>query len=101
MDIQIKGTKIELTPAIEQAVNEKIGGLSKYFDNIIGCEVEVGKTTEHHHKGDIFFTEINLEVPKKVIRAVAQTDDLYKSINEAKEKMKVEIMKYKEMLRGE
>jgi putative sigma-54 modulation protein len=100
MNIQIKSTKMELTPAIETYVNEKIGGLSKYFDNIIGCEVEVGKTTEHHHKGDIFRAEINLEVPKKIIRAVAETDDLYKSIGEAKEKLKVEIIKYKDMLRG-
>ena len=100
MDIKIKGTKMELTPAIEIYATEKIGGLSKYFDNIIGCEVEVGKTTEHHHKGDIFRAEINLEVPRKVIRAVVETDDLYKAINEAKEKMKEEIIKYKETLRG-
>lgn len=99
MNISIKTTKIELTPGIEAAINDKIGGLAKYFDNIIGCEVEVGKTTEHHHKGDIFRAEVNLSVPKKIIRAEAETDDLYKSINEAKDKMKVEIMKYKETLR--
>ncbi|MFA6593862.1 MAG: ribosome-associated translation inhibitor RaiA [Candidatus Buchananbacteria bacterium] len=99
MNISIKTTRIELTPGIETAINDKIGGLAKYFDNIIGCEVEVGKTTEHHHKGEIFRAEVNLEVPKKVIRAEAESDDLYKSINEVKDKMKVEIMKYKETLR--
>jgi ribosomal subunit interface protein len=101
MNIQIKATKMELTPAIEAVVKEKFNGLSKYFDNIIGCEVEVGKTTEHHHKGDIFRAEVNLEVPKKVLRAVSETDDLYKSINEVKDKIKGELMKYKEMMRGE
>ncbi len=101
MDIKIKATKIELTPAIEIAVNEKFSGLEKYFDNIIGCEVEVAKTTAHHHKGDIFRAEINLQVPKKIIRAEAETDDLYKSINEAKDKIKTELLKYKETLRGE
>lgn len=99
MDIKIKATKMELTPAIEAAVNEKFGGLDKYFDNIIGCEVEVGKTTNHHNKGDIFRTEVNLEVPQKLIRAEAETDDLYKSMTEAKDKIKVELIKYKEMLR--
>lgn len=98
MDIKIKTTKMELTPAIEAAINEKIGGLDKYFGNIIGCEVEVGKTTNHHNKGDIFRAEVNLEVPKKVIRAEAETDDLYKALTEAKDKLKVEIIKYKEML---
>lgn len=101
MDIKIKATKMELTPSIESSINDKIGGLEKYFDNIIGCEVEVGRTTNHHYKGDVFIAEVNLEVPKKVIRASAETDDLLKSINEVKDKMKVEITKYKEMLRGD
>lgn len=99
MNIKIKGTKMELTPAIEAAINDKFGGLDKYFDNIIGCEVEVGKTSNHHNKGDVFRAEVNLEVPKKVIRAEAETDDLYKSLTEVKDKLKIEIIKYKEMLR--
>jgi len=101
MDIRIKATKIELTPEIEASIQDKIGGLEKYFDNIIGCEVEVGKTTNHHRKGEIFFAEANLEVPKTVIRASAETEDLLKSLNEVKDKMKIEIVKYKDALRGE
>ena len=96
MDIKIKASKIELTEAIEAAINEKLGGLDKYFDNIIGIEVEVGKTTAHHHKGDVFRAEANLEVPQKMIRAEAETDDLYKSLTEIKDKLKIELVKYKE-----
>jgi ribosomal subunit interface protein len=99
MDIKIKATKMEMTPALEQAVNEKFGNLDKYFDNIIGCEVEIGKTTAHHHKGDVFRAEVNLEVPKKIIRAEAETDDLYKAMTEVKDKLKIELVKYKEMMR--
>ena len=98
MNIKIKSSLLELTPSIEEAINEKIGSLEKYFDNIIVCEVEVGKTTEHHHKGDIFKAEVNLEVPGKILRAEAVTDDLYKSIGEARSKLKMEIVKYKETL---
>lgn len=101
MEIKIKGTMIELTPAIEAAVQEKIGGLEKYFDNIIGCEVEVGRTTMHHQKGDVFMAEVNLEVPKTLLRASAEAEDLYQAINDARDKMKQEITKYKEMMRGE
>lgn len=99
MDIKIKAGKLELTPAIEAAIAEKFSGLDKYFNNIIGCEVEVGRTTNHHSKGDVFWAEVNLEVPRKIIRAEAETDDLYKSLTEVKDKLKVEIIKYKEMLR--
>jgi len=101
MDIKIKATMFELTPAIEAAVQDKIGGLEKYFDNIIGCEVEVGRTTNHHKKGDVFYAEVNLEVPKTIIRASADTDDLMKSLTKVKDKMKIEITKYKETMRGE
>jgi ribosomal subunit interface protein len=98
MNINIKTTLIDLTPSIEEAINEKIGGLEKYFDNIIVCDVEVGKTSEHHHKGDIYKAEVNLEVPGKILRATVVTDDLYKSINEVRDTLKLEITKYKETL---
>ena len=101
MLIKIKATKMELTPAIENYIQEKIGGLEKYFDNIIGAEVEVGLTSGHHNKGDIFHAEVNLEVPKKILRAEVELDDLYKAIAAAKDVMKNEIVKYKETLRGE
>lgn len=96
MDIKIKATKIDLTESIESAIQEKIGGLAKYFDNIIGCEVEVGRTTSHHKKGDVYLAEVNLIVPKSILRASAETDDLFKSLNEVKDKLKNEIIKYKE-----
>jgi len=99
MQINIKATKIELTPAIEAAVREKIEGMQKYFDNIIEADVEVGITTAHHHKGNIFRAEANLSVPNKVIRASAETDDLYKSITGMKDKLKTELIKYKDQLR--
>lgn len=96
MEIKIKATKIELTEAIETAIKEKFGNLDKYYHNIINIDVEVGKTTAHHHKGDFFRAEVNLKIPKKIIRAEAETDDLYKSLTEVKEKLKVELVKYKE-----
>jgi len=96
MDIRIKATKMEMTKAIESAVKEKVGSLEKYFDKIISIDVEVGKTAKHHHKGDFFRAEINVQVPKKMLRAEAETDDLYKSINEVRDRIKLEITKYKE-----
>ncbi len=97
MRITIKATQMELTPAIEARVKEKILGLLKYFPNIIEADVEVGVTTHHHLKGNIFRAEANLSVPRKIIRAVAETDDLYKSITKVKDKLKIELVKYKEM----
>jgi putative sigma-54 modulation protein len=101
MKIDIKGTNMELTEAIKDYVNEKIGGLEKFFDNIIEAKVEVGKTSNHHQKGDVFRAEVNLDVPEKyVLRAEAVREDLYMAINEVKDDLQRQIKKYKEKIRG-
>lgn len=99
MKISIKGTKIDLTDAIKDSVNEKIGNLSKYFDNILEAHVEVGKTTNHHQKGEVFFCEADLRVPGKVLRSREEKKDLYMAINEVKNVLQREIKQYKELMR--
>ncbi len=96
MKINIKATNAKLTPAAHEMINEKIGGLDKYYDNIIEANVEIGLTSFHHRSGDIFRAEVNLVVPKTVLRAEAETDNIEKSINEVRDKMKQELTKYKE-----
>ena len=101
MQIDIKGTNLELTEAIKDYVNEKIGGLEKFFDQILEARVDVGLTTKHHQKGNIFRAEVNLEVPQKhIIRAEAEREDLYMAINEVKDELQRQIKKYKEKMRG-
>lgn len=98
MPLNIKSTNMDLTAAIKQYVNEKAGEFEKYFNNIQQIDVEVGKTRAGQQKGNIFFCEINLSVPGKLLRYRKETDDLYKSINESRKGIKIEIKKYKERL---
>jgi putative sigma-54 modulation protein len=101
MQIDIKGTNMELTDAIKDYVNEKVGSLEKFFDQALIARVDVGMTSKHHQKGDVFRAEINLEVPQiKLLRAESVRDDLYVAINEAKEELERQIKKYKEKMRG-
>lgn len=86
---------MDLTPAIKDYVFDKVGSLDKFFDRVDQADVEVGKTTNHHQKGDVFFCEINLSVPKTLLRAREELDDLYKAINKAKDRMQRELKKYK------
>jgi len=88
---------MELTQAIKDYVNEKIGGLEKYYDGILVARVDVGLTSKHHQKGDIFRAEVNLEVPQKhVLRSEATREDLYMAINQVKDELKRQIKKFKE-----
>jgi ribosomal subunit interface protein len=62
INIKIRSTNFDLTPAIEDYVSKKILSLQKYLDendNVL-CEVELGKTTGHHKTGDIFKAEVNI-----------------------------------------
>lgn len=96
MKVNIKATNAKLNPEAREIIEEKVTGLMKYYGNIIEANVEVGITTFHHQKGDIYRAEVNLVVPRTTLRAEAETDDIAKSMNEVRDKLKVELIKYKE-----
>ena len=58
--------------------------------------MEIGINSRHHNKGNIYKAVVNLAVPKKILRASAETNDITKSMNDVKNKLKVELIKYKE-----
>lgn len=98
MQIKIKATKIELTDAIKNFTQEKIDMLEKYLGSVvpINCDVEVGLTSNHHNKGEIFRCEVNLQLPGELIRVEKEESDLYKAIDNVKNHLIVSIKKYKE-----
>ena len=90
MKINIKTTNIELTEALSDYVDQKIGQMEKFIepnDDSVLCDVEIGTTTKHHQSGKIFRAEINLRVSGKNFRAVSEKEDLYVAINDAKEEI--------------
>lgn len=99
MKINIKALNLDLTPALNQFIEEKIGSLSKFLKNYeaeedVPIRIEVARTTRHHHSGDVFRTEINLDLPSKMLRSVAEREDVRFAINEAKDNLQQEIKKY-------
>ncbi len=90
MKTNIKTTGIDLSDALSSYVDEKITQIEKVIDmtdESVFCEIEIGKTTKHHQSGEIFKAEINLHTAGKEYRAVAEKEDLYSAINEAKEQV--------------
>ncbi len=90
MEINIKATGIELTPAIREYLETKIASLGKFLDfdsgNVL-VEVEIGRVTEHHRSGEVFKTEINLTVAGELTRVDAIEADLYAAIDKAKDEL--------------
>ena len=83
MRILIKATNIELTPEIKEYTAEKINSLDKYFNNIIEAKVEIGINSARHQKGEIFFCEVNIAVPNRLLR-VKKTEKKLQSKNQRK-----------------
>ena len=119
MNINITGKNMDLTEAIKGYVQDKVSALTKLAKNSGSeplAEVEVGKISQHHNKGDVFRTEINLSVGGVFLRAESIKDDLYASVDEAQSGMMRELRarktkdeslfrrgaaKIKKLLRGE
>jgi putative sigma-54 modulation protein len=101
MQIQIKATKIELTDAIRDYIQKKCDMLEKYLGEVpvINCHFEVGLAVGGQHSGEIYMAEMNLDVPKKLLRVEKTEADLYKAIDKVKDHMEQEIISYKEKQR--
>ncbi|MFH1564822.1 MAG: ribosome-associated translation inhibitor RaiA [bacterium] len=99
MKTNIKGEKLELTQSIEDYLQKKIDSLEKFLnvddDSLIAYAI-AGKTTTHHAKGNYFRAEIKIKTPRKDFFARVEKDDLYAAIDEAKDILKRDIIKYKE-----
>jgi putative sigma-54 modulation protein len=100
MRVNLKGTNFDLTDEVKSQVNEKLGGLDKYFANIQQIDVEVGLTRRGQQKGKIYFCEVNVSVPRKLLRYRVESENVSRAVTEAKKGIQLEIKKYKEMLVG-
>ncbi|MFA6106822.1 MAG: ribosome-associated translation inhibitor RaiA [Patescibacteria group bacterium] len=97
MNIQIKATKIKLTPEIKEYVQKKMDMLDKYLGNFkpTNCDVEIGLAVGGQLNGRIYRTEVNLKLPGELIRVEKTEKDILKSIDKVKDHLRMAIQKYK------
>ena len=100
MNISIYAKNIELTGAIRSYVEDKISSLTKFIrPSSIGvseAKVEIGKPSERHKTGPVFYAEVNLKVGGEILRATAKQADLYAAVDEIREELENQIKKNKE-----
>lgn len=96
--VEFNGTNLELTEAIKNHATEKLGRIATMLDGVEPADtrLDLGKTSHHHNKGDIFRAEINLQIPGTVLRAESERDDLYSAIDEAVDHLRAQVVKWKE-----
>ncbi|MDQ0339922.1 putative sigma-54 modulation protein [Caldalkalibacillus uzonensis] len=91
MKFNIRGENIEVTPALRDYVEKKVGRLERYFQEDITSDVYVTlKVTRDQHS-----VEVTIPMPKLLLRAEEKSLDMYASIDLVVEKLERQIRKYK------
>lgn len=96
MNINLRSSGLELTPAIHQYVEEKFSSLEKYMGNIMQIDVVVGQDTKHHQKGEIYSCSVSIDLPKDLLKVERTAEDLYKAIDKVKDHLRETLAQYKE-----
>lgn len=98
MVINIRAVGIDLTPSIRQYVEDKMESLEKFEDRILQVDVDIGKNTGHHQKGEVFICSANVEVPGDLIKVEKTTESLYKAIDKVKDHLRETLAQRKEKM---
>ena len=101
MKIDIKATNLEVTPALAEFIDEKIGSLDRFIRGaekggdgehgtyFVEAYVEVARDTKHHKHGEEFKAEVNLKIGGRVLRAERSEWDVRAAIDGVREELKM------------
>ncbi len=79
---------MELTGAISDYINKRLESVQKFSkDGVVSGYVEVGKTTNHHNKGEFFKAEFDLMINGVRYFASSEKDNLYVAIDDGREEI--------------
>ena len=91
----ISGRDIETTEALKDYAKEKVGKISKYFDDdtVIEAQISLHVESERH------MVEVTMFVDGLTLRAETETGDMYASIDGVADKLARQVRKYKSKIR--
>jgi len=87
--IVVRGKNFEVTKALREWVEKKVGKIEKYFDNVKEAQVTLVVTRDRHR------AEVTIPLDGIVIRGEEETGDMYASIDMVIDKIEKQVQKYK------
>ena len=94
MKINLTGHHVDLTPALQAYVNDKLERLGRHFDQVIDAHV-VLTVEKLRHKA-----EATLYVSGNTIHAVAVEPDMYAAVDGLIDKLDRQVVRHKEKLKN-
>lgn len=91
MKFNIRGSKVKVTPAIKNYIEEKIGRLDKYLEN----SEDITANVVIRVRGKDMIAEVTIPVKKAILRGEESHTDLYAAIDLVSEKIESQIRKNK------
>lgn len=88
----VRGENIEVTPAIRNYVEKKVGKIEKYFDEVPEASAHVNLKVYSDRNAK---AEVTIPLPNLVLRAEETSPDLYGSIDLVTDKLERQMRKYK------
>lgn len=85
----IRGKNVEITPALKDYVEKRIGKITRYFDAVGEISVLLSVVKERH------MVEVTVPVQGVLLRGEEATQDMYASIDLVIEKLERQIHKHK------
>ncbi len=100
MNISITSRHFKAEPALKTYAENKVSKLHRFFDGVVHCDVVF--LNEHSKpNGTDKMVEIKLSVHDKVLKAVETTDDYFKAVDKAIDKLETQLVKFKQKIRHE
>lgn len=99
MKIKIKAKKITLNDSIKDYIQKKMDMLDKYLGPVkaTNCDVEIAMDVSSQNKGEIYRAEVNLSLPRELLRVEKTEKELFKAIDKVKDHLVRSIKRYKEI----
>jgi len=95
MQSNITGHHIEVTPALKAYATEKLGRISRHFDNVISINV-ILKLEKPQQQ----IAEATVSASGKSLFAQDSSTDMYAAIDGLSDKLDKQVRRYKDRLRG-
>lgn len=92
MNYNVRGENIEVTPAIREYVEKKIGKIDRYFSNTPDANASVNLKVRPNNTSKV---EVTIPMSNLVLRAEEENADMYAAIDLIVDKLERQIRKHK------
>lgn len=93
MNINVRGKNIDITPALREHVEKRLGRVTRFFENLREVHV-ILKVEKGHH-----IIEVTIPINGMTLRGEESSTDMYASIDMVVDKLEKQLSKQKEKLK--